>query len=359
MSRPLKTYVDLEAIKHNYLVSKSLHPHSHSFAVVKANAYGHGARKVASYLDEYVDAFAVASIDEAIELREALVTSPIFLLEGTFSKDELYQCQEYRFWTVIENTIQLNDFINNDVSIEKIFIKIDTGMHRLGISPDNVDSFVNSLQATGRVEEVLLMTHFSSADNLQSQVTSEQQACFAKACENVSHLITSVANSAAVLKEKLPDKSWLRPGLMLYGISPFEGISASELDLKPAMTFMSKVISVRKLKEGEKVGYAQAYEVKGDKVIATVAVGYGDGYPRGLDFTTPIIIHGEVCFLAGRVSMDMITVDVSHLEAVEIGDDVLLWGANNPVETVAAHVQTIGYELVTRMTGRAKIEYIG
>lgn len=358
MSRPLKTYVDLEAIKHNYFLSKSLCPHSNAFAVVKANAYGHGAVQVASYLDNDVDAFAVASIDEALELREAAISSPVLLLEGIFEKEELPICESMCFWIVIENTTQLNHFINSSVEIDKVFLKIDTGMHRLGVDSSAVSMFLEQLISTGRIGEIVLMTHFSSADDLQSNATSEQMNVFEQVRSQYPELPTSVANSAGVLKHKLLASSWLRPGLMLYGISPFSSISANELGLKPAMTLKSKIISLRTVPDGETVGYGRAYEAKGDRVIATIAAGYGDGYPRGLDFSTPIIIRDEICFLSGRVSMDMITVDVTHLKEVGIGDEVILWGEGNPVEEVAAHNQTIGYELVTRMTGRSKIEYI-
>lgn len=358
MSRPLKTYVDLEAIKHNYLLAKSRHPNHPAFAVVKANAYGHGAVRVSRYLDDVVDAFAVAAIEEALALREHEVKSPVFLLEGIFSADELALCEAQDFWVAIENERQLNAFLNSDVFLEKVFVKVDTGMHRLGVQPEQLDDFVDAIQKSKRVGEVLLMTHFSSADDLQNTATSEQLACFENVCRRHPSLIQSCANSAALLKWQVPEKSWLRPGIMLYGISPFEEFSADDLGLKPAMSFESEVISLRVVPDGESVGYSQAYQAQGDRVIATVAVGYGDGYPRTLDFETPVLVNDQLCYLAGRVSMDMITVDVTHLTDVRLGDAVVLWGKKNPVEQVASHANTIGYELVTRMTGRSSIRYL-
>lgn len=357
MSRPLKTYVDLEAIKHNYLFAKSQHPDNPAFAVVKANAYGHGALPVATFLDDVVDAFAVAAIDEALPLREAGIKAPIFLLEGLFEACELPLCEEHNFWIAIENEHQLQAFVRSSVRLQKVFIKVDVGMYRLGVTPDNVSDYVARVQATERVGEVLLMAHFSSADEWQAPITTEQQACFSRVCAGHSELNVSIANSATLLKWPVPKGSWLRPGLMLYGISPFSDISAAELGLKPAMTFVSQIISLRDVADGEGVGYSLAYKAQGARKIATIAVGYGDGYPRTLDFSTPVIIRGVVCYLSGRVSMDMITVDVTHLLDVAIGDSVLLWGADNPVEEVASHAQTIGYELVTRMTGRSPCIY--
>ncbi|TBR42538.1 alanine racemase [Marinomonas agarivorans] len=357
MSRPLKTYVDLEAIKHNYLLAKSLHPDNPAFAVVKANAYGHGAIEVSRFLDGTVDAFAVAAIDEALPLREAGIKSPIFLLEGTFSVDELQLCEANNFWIAIENEQQLQHFLDNLVTLDKVFVKVDVGMHRLGVKPEKVNQYIETIQATGRAKDIVLMAHFSSADEWQGDVTPVQQACFANIQASYPELSTSIANSATILKWPVPSGSWLRPGLMLYGISPFADISADTLGLKSAMTFVSQIISLRQVADGEGVGYSHAYKTQGETTIATVAVGYGDGYPRTLNFSTPLVIRGKTCFLAGRVSMDMITVDVTHLADVAIGDPVLLWGADNPVEQVANHAQTIGYELVTRMTGRSPISY--
>ena len=357
MARPLTAHIDLAAIKHNYLLAKRLQPNTKAFAVVKANAYGHGAASVARYLDETVDAFAVASIEEAIELREAEVASPVLLLEGTFEASELPLCEKYNFWVAIENQIQHQDFIASGIYIEKVFVKLDSGMHRLGIRADDIDTYMDSLKANNKVGEVVLMTHFSSADDLESSATPEQLDVFNKVHQRYPETPVSVANSAGVLKWQLPEGGWIRPGVMLYGISPFDHLSAESLGLKAAMTFTSKIISLRTVADGAAVGYARAYVADGQREIATVAVGYGDGYPRMANHQTPVLVNQQVCCLSGRVSMDMITLDVTEMEQVQVGDEVTLWGSNNPVEKVAAHSSTIAYELVTRMTGRAKRQY--
>jgi len=357
MARPLTAHVDLAAIKHNYLLAKSLQPKTKAFAVVKANAYGHGAVEVARYLDDTVDAFAVAAIEEAIELRESGVQSPILLLEGTFEASEWPLCELHDFWVAMESKVQLDSFLSSSAKVEKIFVKIDTGMHRLGVQPDSVEPYLDALEASDNVDEVVLMTHFSSADDLKSAATIEQLQVFDELHQHFDQLAVSVANSAAILKWELPEGGWIRPGIMLYGISPFDEISAQELGLKPAMTLASKIISLRTIGDGETVGYARAYVAKGERVIATVAAGYGDGYPRMANHQTPVLVNQKTCCLSGRVSMDMITLDVTDLPRAEVGDTVILWGENNPVEDVAAHSLTIAYELVTRMTGRAKRQY--
>ena len=357
MARPLTAHIDLAAIKQNYLLAKKLQPKAKAFAVVKANAYGHGAVDVARYLDSIVDAFAVAAIEEAIELREAGILSPVLLLEGVFEVSEWRLCEKYNFWVALENQVQLDDFVAEKVNIGKIFLKLDSGMHRLGIQPNSIANYIEVLEANSYVDDVVLMTHFSSADDLESPATHEQLEVFGKVHQNFERLDVSVANSAAILKWTLPEGGWIRPGIMLYGISPFDGISAHDLGLKPAMTLVSKIISLRCIADGEAVGYARAYVAQGEREIATVAIGYGDGYPRMASHQTPVIVNNDACCLAGRVSMDMITLDVTDLPQAQVGDTVVLWGENNPVENVAAHSSTIAYELVTRMTGRAKRQY--
>ncbi len=358
MARPLTKIVNLASIKHNYLLAKALHPDSKAFAVVKANAYGHGAVAVSNYLDSTVDAFAVASIEEALELRGSGVKSPIMLLEGVFEESEWSICEKQGFWCAIENDFQAQSFLESGVNLEKVFIKVDVGMHRLGVSPEKAPSLVKRLRSSRNIGEVVLMSHFSSADDLSSKATTDQLACFHGVREQCESMPVSVANSAAILKWSIPQGGWIRPGIMLYGISPFDGIRSSELGLETVMTFTSKVISLRSIERGQKVGYAESYEAQGEERIATIAAGYGDGYPRNAVNGTPVIVNGIECALAGRVSMDMITVNVTNVKNVEMGSSVQLWGDKLSVERVASHSSTIGYELVTRMTGRPKIKYI-
>lgn len=359
MARPLTATIDLDAILNNYRYAKKLQPTSKAFAVVKSNAYGHGAVKVSLFLDEEVDAFAVAAIEEALALREAGVKSPIMLLEGVFEADEWALCEQHGFWAALENKQQLSELLSSDVKIEKIFVKLDTGMHRLGVDMDGANDFVAQLRASGQVGEVLLMTHFACADDLSDSATMDQLAYFEKTRQLIGGIEASVANSAAVMKWSVPEGGWIRPGIMLYGISPFAEVDGRQLGLKPAMTLSSKVMSVRSLKKGDTVGYGYGYEASEDHVLATVAAGYGDGYPRHAKEETPLQIAGQSACLAGRVSMDMITVRMTDFKLrPEMGQEVVLWGGEVPVEQVADYAGTIGYELVTRMTSRPKYRYI-
>ncbi|MBJ7539739.1 alanine racemase [Marinomonas transparens] len=358
MARPLTATIDLNAILQNYRYAKKLQPTCKAFAVVKSNAYGHGAIEVSRHLDNEVDAFAVAAIEEALALRDAGIVSPIMLLEGVFEAEEWQLCEKHGFWAAIENDRQLGWLLESQAKIEKVFVKLDSGMHRLGAEPNVAEHLVTTLKEGGQVGEVLLMTHFACADDLSDITTLEQLAYFERVRQAIGNIEVSVANSAALMKWAIPESGWIRPGIMLYGISPFAGINGRDLGLLPAMTLSSKVISVRPLKKGDKVGYGLSYEATEDHQLATVAVGYGDGYPRHAENNTPVEIDGLTGGLAGRVSMDMIM--VRCLDAaieLEIGQEVLLWGGNVPVESVADCSGTIGYELVTRMTARPHYRY--
>lgn len=360
MSRPLTATVDLEAILSNYRYAKQLHPTCKAFAVVKSNAYGHGAVRVAQYLEGDADAFAVATIEEALELREAGVEAPVMLLEGVFEASEWSKCSEYGFWAAVENSMQLDSLLELGTPIEKVFVKVDSGMHRLGLSQELAASYVQQLRDSGIVGEVLLMTHFACADDLSDLTTLKQLTYFEQTRQRIGDIGTSVANSAAIMKWSVPEGGWIRPGIMLYGISPFAELSGLELGLKPAMSLTSKVISVRSIAAGEQVGYGLSYQAEEAHQLATIAVGYGDGYPRSADHGTPMLINGKPAELAGRVSMDMITARLVQdgSSTLAIGDDVVLWGEGVPVEKVAGWSDTIGYELVTRMTTRPKMVYI-
>ncbi len=363
MARPLTATVDLNAILHNYRYAKKLQPSCKAFAVVKSNAYGHGAIEVAKHLDDDADAFAVATIEEAIALREADIVSPILLLEGVFEADEWRLCEEHGFWSAIESDTQLAWFLDSKANVEKIFVKLDTGMHRLGMDQEAAVAFIDTLKSSDQVDDVILMTHFACADDLSDITTMEQLTRFEQARHAIEKsgngpVDASVANSAAIMKWSVPEGGWIRPGLMLYGISPFSGVTGQQLGLAPAMTLSSKVISVRALKKGDKVGYGLSYEASEDHQLATIAAGYGDGYPRTTAYGAPMNINAMPAMLAGRVSMDMITARLTNATSgIEIGQTVELWGSNVPVEEVADFADTIAYELVTRMTSRPHYKY--
>ena len=350
MARPSQALINLEALRHNADLARTLAPGARVMAVVKANAYGHGAATIATALEGQVDAMAVACIEEALALRDACISTPVLLLEGVFEGRELATAAELGFWVTIDNEWQLNWL--EEASLPAAigcWLKIDTGMHRLGVPPERVEEFHQRLVASNNVEgDPVLCTHFASADDLDSNQTREQLAVFEKATAGLPGK-RSAANSPGLLGWPESHFDWVRPGYMLYGNSPFHRPHPSTEALQPVMTLASAVISVREVAAGDTVGYGATWQAERDSRIATVTIGYGDGYPRVAANGTPVLINGQRAPLAGRVSMDMITVDVTGLDDVQVGDEVVLWGDGLPVGEVAQHAGTIGYELTTRM----------
>jgi alanine racemase len=330
--------------------------------MVKANAYGHGAVEIATALASMAPAFGVACIEEAVALRDANISQPILLLEGTFTADEVVQAEHYNLWLMVENQPQLDAILAADLSHQiKVWLGVDTGMHRLGFQPADLPAAYSALKEARNVHnEIVVTSHFACADDLENQATSQQIATFDQHLPRDSDQslpLTSLANSAARLAWPAAQRDWQRPGYMLYGNSPFAQPQANADQLRPVMSFESAVISVREIAAGESVGYGATWTAERQSRIATVAVGYGDGYPRHAPNGTPVLINGVRCPLVGRVSMDMITVDVTDLEA-SIGDKAILWGPALPVNQVAAACNTIGYELLTRMPDRVPRVYI-
>jgi len=322
-------------------------------AVVKANAYGHGAVTIATALEKNVDALAVACLEEALELRAAGIVAPILLLEGVFDARELHEAAQHQLWITVENDFHLawleQTRLNSPLTC---WLKIDTGMHRLGIPPKRAKEFYQRLgECTAVKNELVLCTHFASADELDSDQTLLQMGVFEDSCRSLSGE-RSAANSAALLAWPDSHYDWVRPGYMLYGNSPFEQDQANPERLRPVMTLTSAVISVRNVPAGDCVGYDATWCAPRDSRIATVTIGYGDGYPRMAASGTPVLINGQRASLVGRVSMDMISVDVTDLETIQIGDEVTLWGPDLTAREVARHAGTIGYELTTRMPMR-------
>jgi alanine racemase len=350
MARPNQALLNLSALRHNVDVARSLAPRSKLMAVVKANGYGHGAVTVARGLEPVVDALAVACIEEAIELRDNGVAAPILLLEGVFEAKELVIAAELGLWVTIDNQWQLQWLEEARLPAAlQCWLKIDTGMHRLGVAPDQVAAFHQRLCSSDSSNgEPVLSTHFASADNLDSEQTAVQMRTFEQACSGLPGL-RSAANSPGLLGWPSSHLDWIRPGYMLYGNSPFAVAHPNTETLEPVMTLTSAVISIREIAVGESVGYAATWIANRPSRIATVTIGYGDGYPRSAANGTPVLVNGQRAPLAGRVSMDMITVDVTELSDVQVGDEVVLWGPDLPVGEVASHANTIGYELTTRM----------
>ena len=359
MSRPTAAIIDLQALRHNYGLAESLAPNSQTISMVKANAYGHGAIEVATALASMAPAFGVACIEEAIALRDANISQPILLLEGTFTADEVTQAEHHNLWLMVENQPQLDAILAADLSHQiKVWLGVDTGMHRLGFQPEDLAAAYSALKASPNVhDEIVVTSHFACADDLNNSATSQQIATFDNSLPRDSTPampMTSLANSAAILAWPEAQRDWQRPGYMLYGNSPFAEPQANADQLQPVMSFESAVISVREIPAGDSVGYGANWTAQRQSHIATVAVGYGDGYPRHAPNGTPVLVNGVKCPLVGRVSMDMITVDVTDLvnTRAKIGDRVILWGPALPVNGVAAACNTIGYELLTRMPDR-------
>jgi alanine racemase len=329
-------------------------------AVVKANAYGHGALSVASALDGAVDAMAVACIEEALELRQAGIAAPILLLEGLFEPDELALAAAQEFWLTVDNLRQLEwlERASPQAPI-RCWLKVDTGMHRLGIPPSATAAFLQRLRDAAAVHpEVVLSTHFACADEPGNAHTQRQIARFEAVTRGLGSP-RSACNSAGLMAWPEAHYDWVRPGYMLYGNSPFTAPVGRAPELRPIMTLEAQVISLRALEPGESVGYGATWVAQRPARIATVCIGYGDGYPRLAPSGTPVLVKGRRAPLAGRVSMDMVTVDVTDLPGVAIGDPVVLWGPDLTADEVARHAGTIGYELTTRMPLRTPRTVVG
>ena len=358
MARKCTASVNLSAIKENYLYAKSLAPNSKAIAIIKANAYGHGAIEVAKELKKVVDAYGVACIEEAVELIDSGIdNTPILLLEGVFEKSELILVEKHSLIITVCNSIQLQWLLDVDLSEPiDVFVKYDSGMGRLGFQDESFIQAINLLEKSNNIGEITLMTHFSSADDLVSTLTTEQISNFDNTL-NTEKYPCSLANSAAILKWSESHREYVRPGIMLYGSSPFsDKIPLNKLT--PVMTLSSILISIKSFKTGQSIGYGSRYTCKQDMQIGVVAIGYADGYPRNAIDGTPVFINGVKSKIAGRVSMDMITIDLTGVPNPQIGNRVELFGENLPVDEVAKYCSTIYYEIFTKITKRVYKSYV-
>jgi alanine racemase len=348
--------VDSGALRHNLNVVRQWAPKSRVMAVIKANAYGHGLVAVARAL-ETADAFAVARVDEGLTLRLAGIATPTVLLEGVFDREQLEAAAGANFELVVHTPEQIELLRSAATGVRfKVWLKLDSGMNRLGFKGAAFGAAHAVLSALGSVQlPVNLFTHLASADLPELPTTAEQLALFAAATESLSGE-RSLENSAAMLSYPDAQGDWVRPGLLLYGVSPFAGSIGADYGLRPAMTLHSHVIAVKELSPGEHVGYGGAWTASRPTRLAVAAVGYGDGYPRSLDSGAPALVNGERAGLAGRVSMDMIGIDVTDLQRPPaLGDPVVLWGDGLPVEEIAVWADTIPYELLCGISQRVAV----
>lgn len=354
-SRKTQAIINLSALKNNYHKIANLAPQSKTIAVIKANAYGHGAIEIAKSLHSLVPAFAVAFIDEAIILRTAGITLPILILEGPLNKEDFALAQRHNFWLMIHNIEQVSWLIQQPNYKEKFWLKVNTGMNRLGFTPEYTKTILEKLTHEQK-EALVLCSHFSNADEIDNPKTQTQITCLTALAQKYSCQF-SLANSIGIINWPQSHADFNRLGIALYGANPIE-INKMPIELTPVMTLQSTIISLRKLSVGEAVGYGGTWRAKQASVIATIAIGYADGYPRNAQTGTPVFINNQLAPLAGRVSMDMITVDVTNLDQVSLGDVVELWGENLHVEVVAEYMNTINYELLTCVSARVPKVYI-
>ncbi|MBA3023196.1 MAG: alanine racemase [Gammaproteobacteria bacterium] len=351
MSRPIQAHIDLSALRNNLRVVRRASS-ARVMAVVKANAYGHGLLQTARALND-ADGFALLDVRDAVTLRDAGFRQPILLLEGYFSRDELPLLAEYELTTVIHSQQQL-EWLDayprkNGLSV---WLKLNSGMNRLGFSAQEFPAVMERLKSHRAVRDVTLMTHFAQAD--EAPGVSAQHALFEQLTANRHHP-RSLANSAAILRHPAAHADWVRPGIMLYGSSPFGDASAQALGLQPVMTLSSELISVRDIKAGEAVGYGATFRAERAMRIGTVACGYADGYPRHAATGTSILVDGQRTRTLGRVSMDMLSVDLSALPNARVGSRVVLWGEGMPIDEVARSAGTISYELLCALAPRVPV----
>lgn len=358
MARPTIATIDMSAIRHNLDCLMAIRPESETIAVVKGDAYGHGAIEVASFLSDSVPAFGVAFIDEAVQLRSSGIIKPILLLEGCFSQEEIELASARDFWCVVHNFEQLLWVLSSDIKRPlTIWLKVDTGMHRLGFGIEECPRIVDQLLRSGNVAHVVVMTHLADAEHPNSALTREQLFNLNELTKKLG-LRVSVYNSAGLMNARLKHYDINRAGLALYGVSPFDHSRQIPKPLRPAMSLTSEIIAVRELSPGKGVGYGHRYRTKRATKVGTLAVGYADGYPIQAVDGTPVYINGRLAKVIGRVSMDMITVDLTDIPQASVGTPVELWGKNLAVADVAPYCDSIPYSLLAGVTKRVPRRYV-
>jgi alanine racemase len=356
MAPVIRAVIDTAALRHNLSRVRELAPRSKVLAVIKANAYGHGIVPTAVALAG-ADGFAVARLEEGTALRAAGLRHRVLLLEGVFGAEQLRQAADHDFEIMVHDPEQLELLEAHRADRPfRAWLKIDTGMNRLGFKPGQVPAALLRLDACASVAKPLtLVTHLACADETDGARTREQIELFARLVDGIPGE-RSIANSAGLINFAESHADWVRPGIMLYGVSPLPGRNAESLGLRPAMTLVSQVIALKQVGTGERVGYGGGWTAPQPTRLAIVAAGYGDGYPRNTASGTAVMVAGRRAELVGRVSMDMIAIDVTGLPPIAVGDPVALWGPGVPVEDVARAAGTIPYELVCGVSQRVHLD---
>src|SRR4249919_1586102 len=361
MSRPTTVTIDLAALRHNLARVRELAPRSKVMAVVKADGYGHGLERVAAALAD-ADAFGVAALSDAERLRQAGLRNRIVLLSGFDEPADLDLLRELEVDTVVHHDTQLAilQADRNGGAAIRVWLKFDTGMHRLGFDPARAAELHRRLRALpGVAEELVAMSHFASSDDFcGAQTVAQLQRFSSSGAASVARPF-SLSNSAAVLAWPAAHRDWVRAGGALYGLSVVEGKTGADFGLRAVMKLSTKLIAINRVAKGERVGYSATWECPEDMDVGVAAIGYGDGYPRSVPSGTPVLINGQRVPLVGRVSMDLMTIDLRSLPNAKVGDEVTLWGPELAVEEIATAAGTISYELTCSITRRVRAITIG
>ncbi len=354
MTRPIQAAIDLTALRHNLSVVRTSAPNARVLGVIKANAYGHGVGRVARALaDAQIDGVALLELDAAVALREAGFQQRIVLLEGFFDLSELAVLAAQRIDAAVHSAEQIAMLQHAPAGAKlNVLLKLNTGMNRLGFSAAQFSAALAALRSCAAVGELTLMTHFANSDDARG--VAWQMDAFERMVQGVT-LPRSLANSAAIWRYPETHADWVRPGIMLYGATPFAEVSAAQLGLRPVMTLTSHLIGVQHLQPGDTVGYGGLFKAQRATRIGIVACGYADGYPRHAPTGTPVRVGAAMTTTVGRVSMDMLCVDITALPDAGVGTPVTLWGDGNPVDDVATAAGTVGYELLCALAPRVPV----
>ena len=360
MMRPIVATISGSALQHNLSVVKQHAPHSRIMAVVKANGYGHGLLNVARSLNA-ADGFAVLGLNEAITLRDAGFKQKILLLEGVFCASELTAVASYGIDVVVHSRLQVEMLLNAALSKPvHVHLKMNSGMNRLGFTPTEYVAIFHQLKASSNVADITFMTHFATAD--KDPGIEVPLALFQRTVKGIRQPV-SLANSATILRYPNLRADWVRPGIMLYGASTVSGMPAAAFGLKPVMQLSTEIIGIQTIAAGESIGYGNRFTATQSTRIGIVACGYADGYPRHAGLLggqhphgAPIAVSGKLTRTLGRVSMDMLFCDITHIPEADIGSPVELWGSQIPVDAVAEAADTVGYELLCAVSSRVQIK---